>query len=108
MCCKESSDTTRFPNVVFEYIDGGDILDFILVHDGLSEPGETYHMPDVLSSFSTPQDVWDLASTRDTPASMSTRRASPTAISSPRYAVSAEFARQLHYLTLVPFRRTWR
>ena len=94
MCCEKSSDATLLPDLVLEYIDGGDLLDFILTHNGLSEPMGQHITRQMCSALSVrPNTYGSLFPTLTSHAcSISTKWVSPTAISSPRYAVSAEFA----------------
>ena len=89
-----SSDATLVPDLVLEYIDGGDLLDFILTHNGLSEPMGQHITRQMCSALSVRPNTYKflLPSLTSHTCSMSTKRASRTAISSPRYPVSAEFA----------------
>jgi len=89
-----SSDATLVSDLVLEYIDGGDLLDFILTHNGLSEPMGQHITRQMCSALSV-RSLTDgslLLTLTPHACSMSTKRVSPTVISSPRYAVSAEYA----------------
>jgi serine/threonine/tyrosine protein kinase RAD53 len=94
MCCERTSDATLILDLVLEYIDGGDLLDFLLAPNGFSESIGQHITRQMCSGLSVrPNTYGSLLPTLTSHAcSMSTKRASPTAISSSRYAVSAEFA----------------
>lgn len=88
-----SSDTTVVPDLVLEYIDGGDLLDFILTHNGLSEPMGQHITRQMCSALSVRSNTdGSLPTLTSHACSTYTKWASPIAISSPRYAVSAEYA----------------
>ncbi len=108
MCCEKTSDTTLILDLVLEYINGGDLLDFILAHNGLSEFMGQHITRQMCSARSVrPNTYGFLFPTLTSPAcSMSMKRASPTAISSSRYAVSAEFAPPIPLSDNTQFRRT--
>ena len=92
MCCEKNSDATLVLDLVLEYIDGGDLLDFILTQNGLEESMGQHITRQMCSALSVRPNTYRFLLLPLTPyaCSMSTRRVSPTAISSPRYAVSAE------------------
>jgi serine/threonine/tyrosine protein kinase RAD53 len=94
MYCEKNFDTTLVPDLVLEYIDGGDLLDFILTQNGLEEPMGQHITRQMCSALSVRPNIYRFLFLPLTPhaCSMSTRRASPTVISSPRYTVSTEFA----------------
>ena len=108
MCCEKTSDATLILDLVLEYLNGGDLLDFILAHNGLSEPMGQHITRQMCSALSVcPNTYGFLFPTLTSPAcSMSMKRASPTAISSSRYAVSAEFAPPIPLSDNTQFRRT--
>jgi ser/thr/tyr protein kinase RAD53 len=88
MCCEKTSDAPLVIDLVLEYIDGGDLLDYILAHNGLSESMGQHITHQVCSALSVRHNTYGflLPILTSHACSMSTKRASPTAISSPRYA----------------------
>jgi len=107
MCCEKTSDALIL-DLVLEYIDGGDLLDFILAHNGLSESMGQHITRQMCSALSVrPNTFGSLVPTLTSHAcSMSMKRGSPTAISSSRYTVSAEFAPPIPLSDNTQFRRT--
>jgi len=97
MCCEKTSDATLILDLVLEYIDGGDLLDFILAHNGLSEPMGQHITRQMCSALSVRPNTYGFLFPTLT---------SPTAISSSRYAVSAEFAPPIPQSDNTQFRRT--
>ena len=87
-----SSDATLIPDLVLEYRNGGDLLDFIIAHNWSSEAlshikcaGLFRYAPTLMCSYFRH---------RNHTLTGCTTRVSPAAVSSLRYAVSADFAPQ--------------
>ena len=83
-------------DLVLEYIEGGDLLDFVLTHDVPSERMTQHITSQLYSALSVrpipPSTLWALATLTLHACSISIPKASDIAISNPRYAVSVEFS----------------
>jgi len=97
MCCEKTSDATLILDLVLEYIDDGDLLDFILAPNGLSESMGQDITRQMCSALSVRPNTYGFLFPTLT---------SPTAISSSRCAVSAEFTPPIPQSDSTQFRRT--
>ena len=93
-----SSDATLIPDLVLEYITGGDLLDFIIAHNGSS--GALSHIECAGLFRYAPTPMCSYFRRRNHTLTVCTTRVSPAAVSSLKYAVSADFAPQTPLTTL--------
>jgi serine/threonine/tyrosine protein kinase RAD53 len=83
-------------DLVLEYIEGGDLLEFILTHDGPSKCMTQHITSQMCSMLSVcpipPSTLWALATLTLHTCSISIPKASDIATLNPRYAASVEFS----------------